>query len=154
MFPPSVSFRLLFPLFPSSFFFFSFLFPVSSSILLFIHLFLPSFLVPPSYLSPVSFFTVPILTIFLKALSLLPQMNLSPSSFRLASFFIHKHHYLELLSSSDLTSALQLLQNDLQKSCGDSENLYKLSSLLICKDPNELRSNIGISSTFKLFRNK
>ncbi|KAJ7085797.1 WD40 repeat-like protein [Mycena belliarum] len=56
-----------------------------------------------------------------------------------ARFLISQQKYLELLEAQHTTEALQVLRNELAPLEVDSDHLHRLSSLMMCSEPEDLR---------------
>ncbi|KAI0934659.1 hypothetical protein AcV5_006428 [Taiwanofungus camphoratus] len=60
-----------------------------------------------------------------------------------AKFLISQQKYLELLEAGKMTTALQVLRNELAPLSVEPDTLHSLSSLMMCSDPEDLRQRVG-----------
>ncbi|KAL4463085.1 hypothetical protein ABPG74_007086 [Tetrahymena malaccensis] len=80
-----------------------------------------------------------------KALEYLEKTNTDKQSFFKAQQLIIQQKYLELLEQKDIENALKVLREELSTLIFDQQYLFKLSSLLICRNSKEMYEKIGIN---------
>ncbi|EAS01706.3 WD domain, G-beta repeat protein (macronuclear) [Tetrahymena thermophila SB210] len=80
-----------------------------------------------------------------KALEYLEKTNADKESFFKAQQLIIQQKYIELLEQKDIENALKVLREELSYLINDQQYLFKLSSLLICRNSKEMYEKIGFN---------